>query len=202
MRRLFFAVDEGRDLVLFRRGFGRFPDGLYATTEIPTRPSKSGGSLYSTLRGGIRMEGGKLTKKSADLNPRGSTGCATAPCGVSARGKCVGTIQQPRTRREFETWSLPRDVMAPRHDRQFREIPLFLPLVCGNISDMALRIIDIAQSGNSFVSNMHVFGPTADKEISTDVALFVWNGPARFLLPSAETILETWSTWHYCINNV
>ena len=50
--------------------------------------------------------------------------------------------------------------MNPNHDRQFREVPLFLQRGLGDIKDMALRIIDIEQSGHSTIANIHVFPRT------------------------------------------
>ena len=71
-------------------------------------------------------------------------------------------------------WSKAHDVMTPNHDRQFREVPLFLQRGLGHIKDMTLRIIDIEQMGHTDVVNMHIFGPNTDKAISTDMALRVW----------------------------
>ena len=55
------------------------------------------------------------------------------------------------------------------------------------VGRMTLRIIDIEQTGSTAVVDMHIFGPNADKEISTDMTLCVWKEHMRSQIPSAET---------------
>lgn len=72
----------------------------------------------------------------------------------------------------------------------------------GRIKDMTLRIIDIEQTGETFMVSMHIFGPNTDKEISTDTTLCVWKEHMRFLIPSAETTPKSWLTWQQYFHNV
>ena len=117
--------------------------------------------------------------------------------------QCVAMTKHPHTRREYEMWSQAHDVMTPNHDRAFRAVPLFLQRGLGRIKDMTLRIIiDIEQTGQTDVVNMHIFWPNTDKKISTDMTLCVWKEHMRFLIPSAETPPKSLLAWQHCFHSV
>ena len=116
--------------------------------------------------------------------------------------QCVSRIKNPHTRREYEIWSQAHDAMTPNHDRQFRDIPLFLQRGLGQIKDTTLRIIDIESSGRNLTANMHIFGPNTYKEISTDLTLCVWKEHMRFLIPSAATTPKSWLAWQHCFRSI
>ena len=74
----------------------------------------------------------------------------------------VSRIKRPHARGEHEIW--PHDVITPNHDRQFREIPLYLQRGLGRIKELTLRIIDIESSGPRPTVGMHIFGPNTEKK--------------------------------------
>ena len=76
----------------------------------------------------------------------------------------VARIKQPHTRREYEMWSQAHDVVTPSRDRQFRDIPMFSQRGLGAIKDMALRIIDIEQTGQTCAISMNVLDRTQTKK--------------------------------------
>ena len=77
--------------------------------------------------------------------------------------------------------------MMANRDRQFREIPAFLTGIVNVGKCNVLRVFGIEDNpqGTSVVA--HQFGVWGNNKVNGDMALCVYNGHMRMLLPTAET---------------
>ena len=114
----------------------------------------------------------------------------------------VTKVKHPRTQREYELWSAAHDAMMANHDRQFREIPAFLTGIVNVGKCNVLRVFEIEDSpqGTSVVA--HKFGEGENNKVNDDMALCVYNGHMRMLLPTAETTEGEWENWQTQVTTV
>ena len=108
----------------------------------------------------------------------------------------VTKVKEPKTQREYEFWSAAHDVMMANHDRQFREIPAFLTGIVNVGKCNVLRVFEIEDNPTGMNVIAHQFGVKDNNKVNEDMALCVYKGHMRMLIPTAETTESEWTNWH------
>ena len=88
------------------------------------------------------------------------------------------------TRHNGKLYSLARDVMTPRHGRNFQYINLFLSGAETTLSEYVVRIFDSEWQNNQTIIKAHQFGdPGQVTGLETSTNLLVRRGNMWILLP-------------------
>ena len=92
--------------------------------------------------------------------------------------------------------------MNPHRNRQFRELAAFLTGMINDGACTTLRIFEIGDIATGHHVNIHVFGGELAPNPRTDMAVCVYNGPMRLLIPTCVTSQGDWLDWRFNANKI